>query len=129
MKMNAKLSEDKLKKIAIEKERQKKQKEAKKLTEYNYSFTSDQRAIRIKKIKATRKAREEAAKRMQEKLSKKEEKKAQLIQKELEKKKAEEQARLSAKRFYDEIADRIVFISSRLSSSRLSNDPNKYNLF
>lgn len=122
MEAKLKLSEEKLKQIADEKARRKAQLEAKRAKEYNIGFTIDQRAIQNNKVKVLKKAREEANRKALEKIRKREERKARRLERQMEKKKVEEEriitARLTARRFYNEIADKVVLISKRLSSSK-----------
>jgi hypothetical protein len=113
------LSTEKLIRIKNERLRSKSQFELKRAKEYNISFTPDQRALRIKKLKATKKTKDDEIKRREFRSKNQKEKKNKRFSNineslEIKQNSLEKYKIRSSRRFSTEIADRIVLLTNRL---------------
>ena len=117
MSSKIKLSEEKLIRIKLEKLRSKSQLEIKRAREYNISFTPDQRALRLKKLRAAKKAKEEEIRKKELRKSKQKEKInksfSNLNENYQIKEDSIERYSTRRRRFSTEIADRIVLLTNR----------------
>jgi hypothetical protein len=117
MSSKIKLSDEKLIRIKLEKLRSKSQLEIKRAREYNISFTPDQRALRLKKLRAAKKAKEEEIRKKELRKSKQKEKInksfSNLNENYQIKEDSIERYSTRRRRFSTEIADRIVLLTNR----------------
>jgi hypothetical protein len=117
MSSKIKLSDEKLIRIKLEKLRSKSQLEIKRAREYNISFTPDQRALRLKKLRAAKKAKEEEIRKKELRKSKQKEKLnksfSNLNENYQTKEDSIERYSTRRRRFSTEIADRIVLLTNR----------------